>query len=431
LPAGFDADVARVPRDAAARLAFHRDSSLDGSAATRIVSIHTEGDGIVPARQQRLLQQRMGWSRVLSGVTHESTSTHCGFSQGEYDAAWDTLHDWLMSSVETAPELAALQAHCVTRNVGPCRFDATATAIALAEPTPELRPALTDPLDIRDRSISGLWWDPARPAQGILVEELDDFVGHWREGEQRVAVSWYTWAPQADPLPGPRWFYGVGRAYESGVVVETMLELRNGRFGNALDPTQVERVAWGSIELTFAGGHAMLHYDAQAPYGRGSVPLAQLTLAGTGRIPHVMDDASTRTVDVGRSGTYFDPEHAVGGWMLNQQVSEDPDARVGSLAVWFTWDPNGRPLWMYGSDADVADGLRLPMQRPISGGRFEPGYAQEAVRFDAWGDVSMTGCVDTSVERVAWTARTHGYGDGDVAVARLTRPTLADVGPCP
>lgn len=432
LPPSFDANVQRVQRDDITRLTFHRDSSLDGSASARIVSVHTSGDGIALAREQGLLARRFEHAPMLIGVAKEFGATHCGFSQGEYDAAWDTMQAWLEDGDAHVPVLAALQANCEARTLGPCRFDAEATAAAL-EPSPSLRPAYTDPLvPPRSSTVGGLWWDPARPGQGVMIEELDDPVGLWRAGEQRVAVAWYTWAPAADPQPGPRWFYGTGRVYGDGIVVDPLYELSGGRFGAALDPASVQTAPWGRMLIDFSSDAARASYAGPPAYGSGEMHIGQLTTAGTGLSPDMQFSPPLR-YNFTRQGTYIDPQHPAGGWMLGQYPSgDDGTFRVGSLLVWFTWDPNGRPVWFYGTDDDAFDGIAPAMMRAASGGTFEPGNAAENVRLLPWGEVELVGCASGHIDRVAWRAETHGYGDGDVAVARLTQPTVPhSVSDCP
>lgn len=271
-----------------------------------------------------------------------------------------------------------------------------------------------------DVNYGGLWWDPARPAQGFVVEELDRPIGSTEGGERRVAVTWFTWAPQADAAPGPRWFHGLGR-FDGHRVTVDLIEVRGGRFGVLLDPAQVTRVPWGRVVLDFDGGEAAVRYSGPAGYGTGEFTVRRLTTAGTGAGAGVAFSPPP-SGDYTRAGTYYDPQHPAGGWVLNQYDAGGGAAR--SLLVWFTWDANGRPIWLHGVDGDDRDGLMFRMHWAMSGGRFEPGYALAAVNLREWGDVTLQSSPcgpQRDVTQVDWRADTHGFGDGHVPVARLTR----------
>jgi hypothetical protein len=264
-------------------------------------------------------------------------------------------------------------------------------------------------------SRGGLWWDPARPAQGFMIEELS---------QERLAVTWYTWAPQADPEPGPRWFHGVGRI-EQGHAAIDLLEVRGGRFGVSLDPAQLSYVPWGRIEIDFADQRATLDYAGPGAYGQGRQALQRLVKAGTGLGPGIAFSPPL-SFDFERTGTYYDPAHPAGGWVLNQY---EQDGQEHSLLLWFTWDSNGRPIWLHGIDTDDGDGLFFRMRWATAGGRFEPGYALDDVQLREWGDVGLQGttCSDGRITQVDWRADTHGFGDGHIPVARLTQPVILHV----
>jgi hypothetical protein len=432
LPAGFDDRIERVLRDDFARLDFQRVSTPDGTVRVPIVSMHTQRDGIVSATMQRFMRQRFGElaKGVGIGVVREASATHCGFSQGEYDAAWDVARAWVARGDAVAPVTTDFQAACETRQAGACRFDEDAVQAATVTGESHLRYRLNDlgSRAIGLQTFGGLWWDPARPAQGLMIEELDDPIGTWGAGEQRVAVAWYTWAPQHDPNPGARWFYGVGRVYGANLSVD-LLEVRGGRFGNALDPQAITYAPWGRVDIAFDAAHPTLRYAGPPGYGSGEMHLHQLMRAGTG-IGSSLSFSPPLGFDFERIGTYYDPLHPAGGWVLDQFDNDDASNRVGSLLVWFTWDANGRPLWMFGLDDNDADGLSFDLRWAAGGGRFEPGYTLSQVQLLPWGELTLEGdsCVQPAVTAVQWRAETHGFGDGDVDVVRLTDPTILHTG---
>lgn len=421
LPVDFDQQVPRVPRDDFARLAFHRDSSLQGTIDAPVIAMQTSLDSTLRAGSlgllQALLHRRLGGD-VSIAVVREAVPTHCGFTQAEYDTAWDAGK--IAAQNDSLPDFDAIATACAARgDAAACRFDADATQAALLSGLFDLRPSQQARFD----SYGGLWWDPARPAQGFMIEELDAPIGSWGGGEQRVAVTWYTWAPQDDPNPGPRWFHGIGRVYETEVTVD-MIEVRGGRFGALLDPANISYVPWGRVEMSFDDGPATLRYAGPPGWGSGTMRLHKLLKAGMG-LGGGIAFSPPPSFDFVRSGTYYDPAHPAGGWVLNQ-FSKEQGADVGSLLLWFTWDNEGRPLWMYALDAAASDGLFFRMNWAMSGGRFEPGYPLSQVQLGEWGDVGLQGTAcgrEASLTRVDWRVDTQGFSDGDLPLTRLTKPT--------
>jgi hypothetical protein len=121
--AGIDATVRRIERDDLARLAFHRTSSLDGSGRARIVSLHTSGDAVVPPWHQASVLARYGRKPLLIGLVRNDAPVHCGFSDEEIVAGWDTLRDWIATD-GPPPTVATLDANCrAAAATATCRFD--------------------------------------------------------------------------------------------------------------------------------------------------------------------------------------------------------------------------------------------------------------------------------------------------------------------
>jgi hypothetical protein len=424
----IDQRIARVERDAFDRLEFHRVSSLDGSASARIVSLHTGRDPIVPVWHQRMLQSRYGLERSLVAVADESAPTHCGFNDSEIEAGWDVLSQWTRSDARAVPTLVQLQSACAAAGAAAgCRFVDlldSADFPGLAR----LRTTLFDvlvapphgwvpPGRISGAPVSGLWTTAGLPSQALMFEELDQPVGAIPDGEQRVAVYWYTWDPTAGEETGhPRWLVGVGRSHESSVFVEDVFEVVDGGFAAALDPARARSVRWGSLQFDFTAG--VVRYEGPPAWGSGERAMAQLTTSEFAVSPsedfHPLPGANFQ-----RIGSYYDPAHPGQGWVLNQYFRH----AVESVLLWYTFDSNGRASWMVGTDSNDRDGLQFEMTRAVQGGSFEQGVAPVAPNLLPWGDVTLE-TNDCDVTAVAWRAATHGYGDGRVAVRRLTAPYL-------
>jgi hypothetical protein len=285
----------------------------------------------------------------------------------------------------------------------------------------------------------GLWSDPARPAQGVFLEMLDDLPGHWQDGEQRVAMAWYTWAPASDPEPGPRWLYGVGHLVNDAMYFDDVVEIDGGRFGAAFDLADVRHLPWGAVQIARSRDGvdgATLRYQGPPGWGEGQLDLGLLYASGLNWVdcaPLCLDPAPP-VRDFSRAGTYFDVARPAGGWILAQ--GHPPEAfsrRAHSFLMWFTWDEQGRPAWLFGTDGDDTDGLRMALKQSVSGGRFEAGYSLDDVQFADWGTITLRSgdCQARSLESIDWTTDRPGFTFGDVAVMRLTRPAQTiDGAPC-
>jgi hypothetical protein len=68
----------------------------DGSVGnTKIVSIHTDGDGLVIIENEKEYQDVVPASQLTVGVVDESGNSHCGFTASETAAGWESLRGWL------------------------------------------------------------------------------------------------------------------------------------------------------------------------------------------------------------------------------------------------------------------------------------------------------------------------------------------------
>lgn len=94
--------------------------------AVKIVSIHTDKDGLVLVENESDYAARLPANRFTLGVVVEDTPTHCGFTSGELVGAWESLRGWVGGLPK--PGAADLQAACEGIVLGglaegPCRID--------------------------------------------------------------------------------------------------------------------------------------------------------------------------------------------------------------------------------------------------------------------------------------------------------------------
>jgi hypothetical protein len=123
--AAVDAAIQRVAYDNTARKRLEKNFTPKGDiGATKIVSIHTDGDGLVLVEQEQPYQDSVPASQFSLGVVNEAGNTHCGFNAPELVAGWESLRSWIAGGAQ--PTATSLQATC--QAIGPaaqCRIDPT------------------------------------------------------------------------------------------------------------------------------------------------------------------------------------------------------------------------------------------------------------------------------------------------------------------
>jgi hypothetical protein len=121
----INAIIPRVTPDRRAARELARNytpTGLVGSA--RIVSLHTDKDGLVIVENESEYATVVPPSSFTSAVVVEAQPTHCGFTPAETVAAWEALRAWVAGAPQ--PNTASIQAACtaIAPTVGgPCRID--------------------------------------------------------------------------------------------------------------------------------------------------------------------------------------------------------------------------------------------------------------------------------------------------------------------
>jgi len=124
-----NAAIERVDADPFARLFLHNYYTPTGDVGdVKIVSLHTDKDGLVIVENENEYAQVVPPQNLTVGIVVEDAPTHCGFSEAEVVAAWETLRAWVGGFPQ--PTAADLQASCLGLEAvglaeGPCRIDPT------------------------------------------------------------------------------------------------------------------------------------------------------------------------------------------------------------------------------------------------------------------------------------------------------------------
>lgn len=146
---------------------------------------------------------------------------------------------------------------------------------------PSLYPRTSAPIPIAGY-VSGLYYDAAKPGEGMQVEIAST---------ETVVMTWYTFDAAGRPL----WLVGSGRVCPTAVCVDpptytvvTLAAFSGGGFAGAFDPSSVRSETWGTVRLEWDSCSSVLM--TLTPSHSGSLP----TATGQRRWSRLTEIAGTR-----------------------------------------------------------------------------------------------------------------------------------------
>ncbi len=122
-----NAAVERVEPDQTARRRFLDNYTPSGKVGdAKIVSIHTDKDGLVIVENESEYAAAVPPGNLTVGIVVEDEPSHCGFTEAETVAAWESLRGWVAGFPQ--PTAQTLQDTCNGLAAGglaagPCRYD--------------------------------------------------------------------------------------------------------------------------------------------------------------------------------------------------------------------------------------------------------------------------------------------------------------------
>jgi hypothetical protein len=121
----IDAAIQRVAAQPGGANRHRKNYTPSGNVGdVKIVSIHTDGDGLVIVEQEQPYRDAVPAANLTIGIVDEVGNTHCGFTGAELTAGWESLRAWVAGAPQPSP--ADLQATCndlAPSFGGPCRID--------------------------------------------------------------------------------------------------------------------------------------------------------------------------------------------------------------------------------------------------------------------------------------------------------------------
>ena len=119
----IDASIQRVAYDTKAHKELEKNFTPQGAVgATKIVSIHTDGDGLVIVENEKEYADVVPAANLTTAIVNEAGNTHCAFTGPEVVAGWEELRDWVAGGPQ--PTASDIQARCLTIGTpAQCRYD--------------------------------------------------------------------------------------------------------------------------------------------------------------------------------------------------------------------------------------------------------------------------------------------------------------------
>jgi len=123
----IDASIERVSPNNGAANRLKKNYTPNGSVgSTKIVSLHTDKDGLVIVENESEYQSVVPASKLTTAIAVEAISSHCGFEDAEVVASWESLRGWVAGGPQ--PSAADVQGLCQLLDLlgyadGPCRID--------------------------------------------------------------------------------------------------------------------------------------------------------------------------------------------------------------------------------------------------------------------------------------------------------------------
>jgi len=127
------ANILRIRAEPFAAAKLHEVSDFHGAVGSaKILSMHTSEDQLVVPGNEAFIANAVPADQRAIVIVDEASPTHCGFSDAEGLAGWETLRGWKDGAPQ--PDVAVMQQLCETlvmsRGItGPCRFDPDPTIV--------------------------------------------------------------------------------------------------------------------------------------------------------------------------------------------------------------------------------------------------------------------------------------------------------------
>jgi hypothetical protein len=196
------------------------------------------------------------------------------------------------------------------------------------------------------------------------------------------------------------------------------------RFTSSAFPVGPERptaTAWGRITFTFTSSNdGMASWQpVAAGFSAGSTTLRRLSNASR------VESDRNGVLSACYSGIWYDREQS--GYGFNVEFNERANGGRVMQAFWYTYEPDGSPLWLIGLGDATPGGVVLDLfELGGAGAQFPPAFSADAVTRTRWGSAILT--FTPNRLDVEYESDLPGYGSG--TLSGLQRLTVLDQRAC-
>ncbi|VAW36068.1 hypothetical protein MNBD_GAMMA01-366 [hydrothermal vent metagenome] len=267
---------------------------------------------------------------------------------------------------------------------------------------------------------TGLYYDPSRSGEGFSYELL---------GATGVWLQWFTY----DADGNQKWYSGVGQYSANKITINNLTETHGGTFGEDFNPENIYHTSFGSLEIIFNGGEAIIPAVGSHDVARTAkvlytdvngkklrTNLHQLSyVKGAINDIRILDLPVVFPEPVGLiTGSWYDPNRSGEGYII--EILEDNRA----ILLFYTYDLAGNHMWLLGSSGVInAEGnnITLDFNNVIitDGGIFGEDFNPNNVNRVPWGELQFElNCTGTGV--VSYFSDI--FGSGQYTITKLTNP---------
>jgi Tol biopolymer transport system component len=257
---------------------------------------------------------------------------------------------------------------------------------------------------VLDGSYSGNWYNPGQSGHGFLLEALPNGSFY---------ATWYVYQ-DGQPLFLQGQGVPVGNRLDVDMysVTSTAFPVGPGR------PTASD---WGRVSFTFTSSNdGMVSWQpVAAGFTAGSTTLRRLSSASR------IESDREGVLGACYSGIWYDRNRS--GYGFDVEVNEQADGGRIVQAFWYTYQPDGSPLWLIGLGEATPGGVAMDLiQLGGTGAQFPPEFSANAVTRTRWGTATLT--FSPNRLDVRYDSVLPGYGSG--TLNGLQRLTVLDQREC-
>lgn len=257
---------------------------------------------------------------------------------------------------------------------------------------------------VLDDSYSGNWYNPGQSGHGFLLEALPNGTFY---------ATWYVYE-NGQPL----FLQGQGVPAGNRLDVD-MYSVTSTAF--PVGPGRPTVSDWGRVTFTFTSSNdGMASWQpVAAGFTAGSTTLRRLSNAS--RIESDRDGVLSACY----SGIWYDRDRS--GFGFDVEFNETASGGRIVQAFWYTYQPDGSPLWLIGVGEATPGGVILDLiQLGGTGAQFPPAFSADAVTRTQWGTATLT--FTPNRLDVQYESDLPGYGSG--TLSGLQRLTVLDQREC-